>query len=509
MIVVLLTILVQQGYAQFSPISGVINDYTPIEIIYCFDDNNVDSLIVGDVSAFDVGDTVMVYCVQGAAIETTDIFGEDQIGRDAQNPRNTGKYAFLIIDEIDIPTRLVILNSTVRPEINPLGNGEVAQLIRVPSYRNAEVQPGGVIANSWNGSTGGVVAMFVHGVLKLNGNINVTGAGFRGASEDVDYSGTCSVSDPDLYDEYFYEINDVKAGKKGEGTTDTSFTQLRGRAMNINGGGGGNALFSGGGGGSNYSSGGKGGNESSACAPGVQSPGGGGGFDLSNASAYYINGNSFNRGNRIFFGGGGGTGTTMTGFNATDGGNGGGLVIIVADSIEGNSNWINANGTDVNTDAFGAGGGGGGGGCIILDVSGYKTNLNLSAVGGKGGDTNHPIDTTGPGGGGGGGVYWMAGTTRQGVNSVLFSNGVSGEYIFNTPINYGATDGGLPDEIDDLITPIRGFLFNSVPSEFTVCSDWDPDPILASVPKGGSGPGTYNYQWVDSSGTQNFWDMSP
>ena len=77
--------------------------------------------------------------------------------------------------------------------------------------------------------------------------------------------------------------------------------------------------------------------------------------------------------------------------------------------------------SDVTQNATGAGGGGGGGGGIILDVSGYKTTLNLSAVGGKGGNTNHATDTTGPGGGGGGGIYWMAGTTQPGVNPVLFT----------------------------------------------------------------------------------------
>jgi len=56
---------------------------------------------------------------------------------------------------------------------------------------------------------------------------------------------------------------------------------------------------------------------------------------------------------------------------------------------------------------------------------------------------------------------------------------------------------------------LRGFLFNAVPSEFTVCRDQDPDPIVASAPKGGGGPGTYSYQWIDSSKTQNFWDIAP
>ncbi len=508
LIVILLSIMVQQGYSQVSQISGVINAYTPIETIYSFDDNNVDSLIVADVTDFGVGDTVMVYLVQGATVKSSLPYSDNEFGEVVQDAKRTGKYAFLIIDEIDVPLRLVVLNSTVRDDIRPMANGDVAQLIRVPSYRNAAVKAGGVMANEWDGTTGGVVAMFVHGVLELNGDIDVTGKGFRGASEDQDYSGICSVADPGLYDDYFYAINDIKAGKKGEGTTDTSFSLLRGRASSINGGGGGNALFSGGGGGSNFNSGGKGGNESTACAPGVSLLGGGGGFDLSRS--YYTNDNTFNQANRIFFGGGGGSGTRIPGRTTTDGADGGGLVVIIADTIVGNGNWIFADGNDVTGNATGAAGGGGGGGGIILDVSGYKTALNLSAVGGKGGDTNHPSDTTGPGGGGGGGIYWMAGPDQPGVNPRLFINGITGKYTASLPpTSHGATDGGVPGNMDNLITPIRGFLFNSVPSEFTVCSDWDPDPILASVPKGGSGPGTYSYQWVDSSSTQNFWDIAP
>ncbi len=314
---------------------------------------------------------------------------------------------------------------------------------------------------------------------------------------------------PTLYDSTFYHINNIRAGKKGEGITDTRFNLLRGKARNISGGGGGNALYSGGGGGSNFSNGGNGGNESSSCAPGVTLPGGWGGFDLSRpASAYYLNGNPQNRGNRIFFGGGGGTGTRMAGRITTDGGDGGGLVVIVADTIVGNSNWIYADGNNVTNPATGAGGGGGSGGGIILDVSGYKTALNLSAVGGKGGDTNHPVDTTGPGGGGGGGIYWLAGSSQPEVNTRL-QNGASGKHLSVPAINYGASDGVLPGKRNDLLAPLKGFLFNSVPSEFTICSDQLPDPILASVPKGGDGPGTYTYQWVDSSSTQNFWDTAP
>jgi hypothetical protein len=506
----LLGVFFLQGYGQTAKISGIINQYASVEAIYCQNENDVDSLLVASLpSAFGEGDTVMLYCVQGAEIELTDIFGEDDIGRDAQNPRNTGKYAFLIIDEI--VGNVVVLNSTVRPEIRPMGNGEVAQLIRVPSYRRAEVTSSGVTAQAWNGATGGVVTFFVTQALRLNGNIDVSGKGFRGAVASELYNGACSSTNPALYDSTFYHIDNVKAGKKGEGTTDTRFELMRGKAMNINGGGGGNALFSGGGGGSNYSFGGRGGDEASQCAPGVESPGGAGGFDLGRSDAYYKNRSEdiviLNRFDRIFFGGGGGIGTRMAGRTYSSGGNGGGLVVIVADTIDGNGHWILADGKDVTAAVTGAGAGGGGGGGIILDVSGYKNNLRLSAVGGDGGDTNHPTDTTGPGGGGGGGIYWLAGVNEPGVSPDLTLFGASGEHIPSSK-KYGAADGARAGKKNGLDAPLRGFLFNSVPTTFTVCSDQVPETIFASRPKGGDGV-NYNYQWVDSSSTQQMWLPAP
>ena len=506
LILILLGNFIHQVQGQVT-LDTIFNHYASIEEIIAYEKEDVDSVVVTSLPpGFEEDDTVMIYCVQGAEIRLT----EPDIGRDDQNPRNTGKYAFLIIDKIIGNT--LVLNTTVRPEIGPLGDGEVAQLIDVPSYHQAEVTSLGVTAPPWNGSTGGVVALFVRTTLILNGSINVSGKGFRGAIPSELYNGECSSTDPDLYDSAFYHISSVRAGKKGESTNDTRFDLMRGKAMNINGGGGGNALYSGGGGGSNFSSGGRGGNESSQCAPGIEAAGGAGGFDLGRSDAYYLNWDEDNtkvRYDRIFFGGGGGTGTRISERTTTAGGNGGGLVVIIADTIDGNGgNWIRADGNDVATPADGAGGGGGGGGGIILDVSGYKNNLRLSAVGGGGGDTNHPSDTTGPGGGGGGGIYWLAGSDEPGVNPNA-NNGKSGEHHSVPRIKYGAADGSFPDRKDGLEAPLLGFLFNSVPSAFWICSDQVPETIFASKPKGGHPDSAYVYTWLDSSSTQNAWLPAP
>ncbi len=97
--------------------------------------------------------------------------------------------------------------------------------------------------------------MFVTSTLTLNADINVSGLGFKGANWDLEdelYEGDCSNTNPNLYDDFYYGMSPVLAGRKGEGITSVLFNSLRGKGRNINGGGGGNGKLSGGGGGGNY-----------------------------------------------------------------------------------------------------------------------------------------------------------------------------------------------------------------------------------------------------------------
>lgn len=515
LLTLLLSIAVQQAYSQsYTPIESSPNKYASVTAILSAQDWNPDSVVLTSAADFGVDDTVMVYCVKGATIGTladsTYSPGNPGYppGDDAQIPRNSGRYAFLIVTEVIANT--VVLNASINPEILPMGPGEVAQLIRVRSYRYANVPLAGVSAPAWNPGTGtgGVVTFFVHGVLRLDGDIDVSGTGFKGAlgSADTEYTAGCSSTDTLNYYEPFYLDGELWAGLKGEGTADTRFLYNRGKASNINGGGGGNGLHAGGGGGSNYTAGVRGGSESTACTPGVSVTGGDGGFDLGRFGWYYVN-NDPGAGNRIFFGGGGGSATRTATSTTTDGGNGGGIVVIVADTIMGNGGQILADGDNVSGVAVnGAGAGGGGGGCIILDVAGYQGTIPLSAKGGDGGNSSSSgSDTTGMGGAGGGGIYWLAGDTHPGV-APNYTAGTNG--VYESVPDYDPLGSSNPAfQLDDLVAPLRGFLFNPVPSEFTVCSDQYPDMIVASEPKGGTG--VYTYQWIDSSKNQNFWDIAP
>ncbi|MDF1575116.1 MAG: gliding motility-associated C-terminal domain-containing protein [Bacteroidales bacterium] len=513
LLALILCLAVQQVYPQsYTPISGVINKYTSITAIQSSQGFDSDTVTVTSVADFAVDDTVMIYCAKGARIGTGDpayLPGDElyRPGWDAQNPGNAGRYAFYRIETMI--GNNVVLNAALNPEILPLGPGEVAQLIRVRSYRYAQVPPAGLSADPWDPGTGtgGVVALFVHGILRLDGDIDVSGRGFRGApgSSDADYTAGCLDGDTMSY---FYLDGERWAGLKGEGITDTRFLYNRGKGSNINGGGGGNGLLAGGGGGSNYSAGVRGGEQSTACTPGDSLTGGGGGFDLGRSGYYYVNKNGTpqidHAADRIFFGGGGGSGSKPAGAGTTDGGHGGGIVVIVADTILGNGGGIYANGGDVvGTAANGAGAGGGGGGCIILDVAGYRGTIPLSAVGGDGGNSSSTgSDTTGMGGAGGGGIYWHSGSVNPPEFQASFSAGNNG--VFESLPDYAPlASPNPPVRKDELVAPLRGFLFNPVPSEFWICGDQDPEPIIAAEPRGGDG--TYTYQWIDSSSTQNFW----
>ena len=90
------------------------------------------------------------------------------------------------------------------------------------------------------------------------------------------------------------------------------------------------------------------------------------------------------------------------------------------------------------------------------------------------------------GGAGGGGVYWLAGDTHPGVNR-SFLTGTNGVFQAAPFPMIPWSLPGQPYKRNDLVAPLRGFLFNPVPSDYTYCSDVDPDPIVASDPKGGEG----------------------
>lgn len=434
------------------------------------------TLSVASAAGITVGDVLLVYQAQGATIGTgnTSAYGAvTALG-------NTGRYEYVSVAAVSGTTITLGTACDTTPLRFSYNSG--AQVVRVPQYSSLTVNGGAsIVAQAWNGSTGGVVAAIVDGTATVNGSINANAAGFRGGAIDND------TTDAGTDVPAFVAATAVSGAEKGESIAGSQATYdgLGGRynrGAPANGGGGGNAHNAGGGGGAN------GGSATGWNGQGVpdvttaawadawnidgtltattNSPGGGrGGYTYAannqNAlttapgNAGWAGNNRRERGGlggrplannpgivgdtRLFFGGGGGAGDGNNNAAAA-GGRGGGLVFVIATSIAGSGN-LQANGATATNTIPGhndAPGGGGGGGSVVL-VAPASGALGLSAIGGLGG--NQLItgnESEGPGGGGGGGfIASPAGTgTVTGGNNGTTSSGAVTEFVPN-----GATRG--------------------------------------------------------------------
>jgi Secretion system C-terminal sorting domain len=397
-------------------ISGVINIYTSISSV----NPGANTVTVGSTAGFAVGDTVLLIQMKGATMDLTNTATFGNIT--AAN--NAGKYEFAII--CNIAGNIVTFDQQL---INTYSATGAAQMISVPNYTDANVNAT-LNATDWNGSTGGVVVVWVSGTLSLGANIDVTTNGFRGGGpQQIVYS--CACFGGPVNSAYFYPAASSQQGSfKGEGIAALTLNYESGKGKQVNGGGGGNDHNAGGGGGSNYGAGGIG-SRTQACA--------GGGCTGQHAGIGGLTLNTYYTGaeNRIFLGGGGGAGNfadnsaqpACAGANTCPtGGEGAGIVIIHAGTMDGNGFSILANGQSVTSVGQGNGlGGGGGGGAILLDVAAFTSDaLTLNVAGGNGG--NHSWFSTGtnckgPGGGGGGGAIWHSGASLPGT---VFTNVAGG-----------------------------------------------------------------------------------
>jgi uncharacterized repeat protein (TIGR01451 family) len=336
-----------------------------------------------------------------------------------------------------------LINSYRQQAANITSHGQrTYQVIRVPQFTNATLSGTIRSPGSWNGKSGGIIALDVTNTLTMaGGTIEVQDKGFRGGG---------GTSNTDTYpaqeDESFRTDGNIpRGGVKGEGiagtplyvfdgtnTTNTgvdgyprlpsadTYTTIvnnntnggsRGRGAPGNAGGGGNQHNSGGGGGGNSGAGGQGGksiktpgNDDNTPGTGISKlVGGRGGFVFPITITPTID--------RLVMGGGGGAGDANNGV-AGSGGLGGGIIMIRAGAITG-SGTISAKARDgvVTPSDDGGSGAGAGGSILILAKGGSLANITLDARGGNGGDTNTattvPYDF-GPGGGGGGGAIFSS-----------------------------------------------------------------------------------------------------
>lgn len=398
-------------------ISGIVNDYTPvIAIDYCTNSINIVS-----VSAFSVGDRVLIIQMKGAEIDTTNTSSFGTI----VDYQGAGNYEFGVISSMSGNT--VFFQNQLLNQYQISGR---VQLVRVPQYLDATITDT-LTCEDWNGSTGGVLVIEVTDTLFMNSSVVVSSKGFRGGLQSLA---------PSLSSLLYYSSPSTGiGGYKGEGISELDSNFACGRGAMANGGGGGNAANAGGAGGGNCSLGGHGGYEYS---PGAPNNNGG---DEGKALLY------LNSANKIFMGGGGGGGHQGDS-NGSDGSNGGGIVIIKANTLIHNNGSFDMSADDADNSAavyFSDGAGGGGsGGALLLDVINCNGTFNIDASGGDGGSVPS-LGCHGPGGGGSGGVVWSSNPLSIGISMDL-SGGLPGiAQCSSTP--YGATNGQSGFSIDSLL----------------------------------------------------------
>lgn len=418
--------------AQNTNISGVVNSYESV--------NNIigNTITVTSTAGFSQGDVALLIQMKGATIDETNsnAFG------DIVNYNNAGNYELVTI--CDVPNGTELSVSNIQRTYDPSG---IVQVVRVPVYEQATVI-GTLTGDSWDGSTGGIVAVKCNRSLTLDADIEASGIGFTGAPL---LTSSYSCAWWDIISDYFVTNASGQGALKGEGISDFITDKTAGKGAQANGGGGGNDHNSGGAGGGNGGAGGQGGERipQSAFYCSGQHPGVGGKAQVYN-----------NTENRIFLGGGGGAGHENNAATGTPGMNGGGIIFIITDTIYGNSNNIITSGLDAAQAQDGAGGGGAGG-TVLIDANTYVGTLNVDVSGGNGGDVGNggPSNCNGPGGGGGGGVMWVSQASLPGNISLTNNGGVSGTTVAASQANCvvgdpnNATAGSTGITVTDLNIP--------------------------------------------------------
>lgn len=416
----------------------IINSYTEV----LSKDICLNNITVRDISSFHIGDTVLLIQMKGAFIDSSDNAGFGVVN----NYNNAGNYEFNYIKSIT-GNQIELLNVIQRQY--DIINGKV-QLVRVPYFQDYSVDDK-LTSLAWDGSKGGVLVFNVKNNLVLNGEIDVSGKGFKGAvpmnSSVVTYN----------QQGYYYNASSNNGGQKGEGIHTLTDSKNYGRGAPSNAGGGGNAHNAGGGGGANAGAGGIGGDQWEGGKTITEQIGGKGGHSLVNNATL----------NRLFLGGGGGMGHGND-RNEYPAGNGGGIIIISANSITSNGNSIRANG-DSGIVCTGVGScndgmsGGGAGGTILIDIANASDIIKVEAKGGRGANSLylHPVDVNnkvGTGGGGGGGYVSFTSNSINPQFNVNVSGGKAGILINHNNVTYGATDGSdgivissFPKFMDDVL----------------------------------------------------------
>jgi gliding motility-associated-like protein len=401
----------------------VVNIYT--EVLAYNTCNN--QITVSNDSGYFVGDTVLLIQMKGALIDTSNTAAFGTI----LDYRNAGNYEFNYISQ-KAGNVITFKNNLTKSYDIPDG---VVQLVRVPSYKAGNFN-GGLTCDPWDGTKGGILAIFSRQSLQSGEDIDVSEKGFRGGEgfNSIYSSATCNQNN------FIYPFASQFAGFKGESIASFSPNYQKGKGCFAGGGGGGNSHNAGGGGGGNGGSGGLGGYQTDSCGAVPFNNRGIGGNGLQYAATA----------NKIFLGSGGGAGHIDNASYPTSGGAGGGIAIVVTPNLIIYDNKIIANGANgtycYNADCNDGMGGGGAAGTILLSVNQVTTpdGIAVLAQGGDGGNiisTILPGGRSGPGGGGGGGVFYFNGNSLPSNIAYLSNGGRNGTIVMDASNPHGAAKG--------------------------------------------------------------------
>ncbi len=425
------------------------------------------------------GDRVLLIQMQGASVsnDNSDNFGAPSLGN------STGKFEFNTVSAINGNSVSLVFDIQNAYEFQ---NGSV-QMIKVAV--GTDLTLANVTARKWDGSTGGVLVVEASNSITISGTVDASASGFRGGVA-MNANLNCGSH------EYSYPQTSFDGAAKGEGVAINS-ASLRGRGAWSNGGGGGNNHNAGGGGGANAGNGGFGGFAWGNCSiRNDAATRGFGGFGLNyNASEA-----------RVFMGGGAGAGHRNDN-NPSNGGQGGGIVILSAPQIVGMGGQIICRGANGQRCEMDGAGGGGAGGSVVLLCDSFRNAINVDVCGGKGGDTRTPH---GPGGGGSAGVVAVRQSSLPVELNVRNNGGLSGmNYELGSnagtfvPTSYGSTNGDNGIVISSFRylanTAVHAAMVADLGADRMVCKGQSQQ--LAAVVSGGVAP--FEYTWSPKTGLSN------
>jgi len=427
--------------------------------------------VSGAATSVRAGDLLLIIQMQGATINTTNstAYGANNASGRGATASTAGRYEYVTATGAgtangSVPVTATLNAYTAAAASTTAGRAQY-QVVVVPQYSSATAGAA-LKAKTWDGVSGGVLAVDVSNTLTLSGVVDVSAQGFRGGGGRA-LGGIGTTATTATNSDYLNASTLAVHGSKAEGyagtprytftsgaaaivdnstqngaanpqgypgtTTATPGDTARGAPGNAGGGGtDGNVPAnddnSGGGGGGNGGTGGQGGNSYGN----NLAVGGLGGAPAPFTAA------------RLFLGGGGGAGSRnngTTGSAESSGGSGGGMVFFRAGQLAGSGSVVANGGVGVQPVNDG-GGGGGAGGSILVYAAASTATATFTANGGNGtdADTAKLNEPHGPGGGGAGGVVYTN-LTGASVSAALGAHGTTNSAAATSGNAFNSTDG--------------------------------------------------------------------